>query len=483
MQFPHPQHHHQQSSSSFITARMGPTRSILSSCPTEPDPCPPIPASLCSISSFIRAAPAPAVSPVTHSHQHCRPHALAVRISRSLHTAVPSNSVRSNNQLQQMSPATQQPTFQQQLARGAKSERCPVVSGERRLLHTIELNQVTASHDCLSWIPGARGGGSGLPGSQGSIGISRRRLSAASALVAAAGNSPLFRRQRRLRIAWRGRGRLRQLRQLSTVANRTRTTPPPLLPLPPSASRQVRPLAMPAVQQLLLPTTKMTDHRSCGKRGRDRRAADDEADDDEEADGTSGEILATHVKRCPRESSGTARSSCAIGLAAAATKNPFQSAVHAMNVHVRPTRRKTLQMHPTPAATKAYSLRAPGEHEDAFSGRTPVRSPIVRGARLRAKAFSNASDRAKHQNRTHSAEKPYQCRRRCGLRQRYTGPHAALCESHIKPCTAPRPYASKKIKGESWSSKAEENRLRHTEKLLRAAARSEASTTCTAQCQ
>ncbi|PZC80378.1 hypothetical protein B5X24_HaOG214796 [Helicoverpa armigera] len=61
-----------------------------------------------------------------------------------------------------------------------------------------------------------------------------------------------------------------------------------------------------------------------------------------------------------------------------------------------------------------------------------------------AKAFSNASDRAKHQNRTHSNEKPYVCKAP-GCTKRYTDPSSL--RKHVKTVHGAEFYASKKHKG------------------------------------
>ncbi|XP_067614758.1 transcriptional activator cubitus interruptus-like [Eurosta solidaginis] len=61
-----------------------------------------------------------------------------------------------------------------------------------------------------------------------------------------------------------------------------------------------------------------------------------------------------------------------------------------------------------------------------------------------SKAFSNASDRAKHQNRTHSNEKPYICKApRCT--KRYTDPSSL--RKHVKTVHGAEFCASKKHKG------------------------------------
>ncbi|VDN96171.1 unnamed protein product, partial [Rodentolepis nana] len=67
------------------------------------------------------------------------------------------------------------------------------------------------------------------------------------------------------------------------------------------------------------------------------------------------------------------------------------------------------------------------------------------------KAFSNASDRAKHQNRTHSNEKPYVCKV-MGCSKRYTDPSSL--RKHVKTVHGAEVYANKKHKGESWSSRS-----------------------------
>ncbi|VDP71917.1 unnamed protein product [Echinostoma caproni] len=66
------------------------------------------------------------------------------------------------------------------------------------------------------------------------------------------------------------------------------------------------------------------------------------------------------------------------------------------------------------------------------------------------KAFSNASDRAKHQNRTHSNEKPYTCKVD-GCSKRYTDPSSL--RKHVKTVHGAEVYANKKHKGESWSDR------------------------------
>lgn len=60
------------------------------------------------------------------------------------------------------------------------------------------------------------------------------------------------------------------------------------------------------------------------------------------------------------------------------------------------------------------------------------------------KAFSNASDRAKHQNRTHSNEKPYACKVP-GCTKKYTDPSSL--RKHVKTVHGPDVYANKKHKG------------------------------------
>ncbi|XP_067614042.1 transcriptional activator cubitus interruptus-like isoform X2 [Eurosta solidaginis] len=61
-----------------------------------------------------------------------------------------------------------------------------------------------------------------------------------------------------------------------------------------------------------------------------------------------------------------------------------------------------------------------------------------------SKAFSNASDRAKHQNRTHSNEKPYICKAP-GCTKRYTDPSSL--RKHVKTVHGAEFYANKKHKG------------------------------------
>ncbi|KAJ8946110.1 hypothetical protein NQ318_010409 [Aromia moschata] len=66
-----------------------------------------------------------------------------------------------------------------------------------------------------------------------------------------------------------------------------------------------------------------------------------------------------------------------------------------------------------------------------------------------SKAFSNASDRAKHQNRTHSNEKPYVCKAP-GCTKRYTDPSSL--RKHVKTVHGAEFYASKKHKGSEPNS-------------------------------
>uniref|UniRef100_A0A8C9XQ78 GLI family zinc finger 3 n=1 Tax=Sander lucioperca TaxID=283035 RepID=A0A8C9XQ78_SANLU len=61
------------------------------------------------------------------------------------------------------------------------------------------------------------------------------------------------------------------------------------------------------------------------------------------------------------------------------------------------------------------------------------------------KAFSNASDRAKHQNRTHSNEKPYVCKIP-GCTKRYTDPSSL--RKHVKTVHGPEAHVTKKQRGD-----------------------------------
>uniref|UniRef100_A0A3Q2E5C0 GLI family zinc finger 2 n=1 Tax=Cyprinodon variegatus TaxID=28743 RepID=A0A3Q2E5C0_CYPVA len=61
------------------------------------------------------------------------------------------------------------------------------------------------------------------------------------------------------------------------------------------------------------------------------------------------------------------------------------------------------------------------------------------------KAFSNASDRAKHQNRTHSNEKPYVCKIP-GCTKRYTDPSSL--RKHVKTVHGPEAHITKKQRGD-----------------------------------
>ncbi|XP_029424660.1 zinc finger protein GLI1 isoform X3 [Nannospalax galili] len=62
-----------------------------------------------------------------------------------------------------------------------------------------------------------------------------------------------------------------------------------------------------------------------------------------------------------------------------------------------------------------------------------------------SKAFSNASDRAKHQNRTHSNEKPYVCKLP-GCTKRYTDPSSL--RKHVKTVHGPDAHVTKRHRGD-----------------------------------
>ncbi|MEQ2213803.1 hypothetical protein XENOCAPTIV_021243, partial [Xenoophorus captivus] len=62
------------------------------------------------------------------------------------------------------------------------------------------------------------------------------------------------------------------------------------------------------------------------------------------------------------------------------------------------------------------------------------------------KAFSNASDRAKHQNRTHSNEKPYICKFP-GCTKRYTDPSSL--RKHVKTVHGPEAHVTKKQRSDA----------------------------------
>uniref|UniRef100_A0A3B5KYT1 C2H2-type domain-containing protein n=1 Tax=Xiphophorus couchianus TaxID=32473 RepID=A0A3B5KYT1_9TELE len=62
------------------------------------------------------------------------------------------------------------------------------------------------------------------------------------------------------------------------------------------------------------------------------------------------------------------------------------------------------------------------------------------------KAFSNASDRAKHQNRTHSNEKPYICKI-LGCTKRYTDPSSL--RKHVKTVHGPDAHVTKKQRSDA----------------------------------
>uniref|UniRef100_A0A1I8FH10 C2H2-type domain-containing protein n=1 Tax=Macrostomum lignano TaxID=282301 RepID=A0A1I8FH10_9PLAT len=220
-----------------------------------------------------------------HSTSSCRPSRTgSTHLTGAYTHAVPSNSVPAQQPAQQMSPATQQPTFQQQLARGAKKRALSQSSVENAGCCTIELNQVTASHDCLSWIPcseAAVAASEGSPKLPGQPGLHRASLGGVffgqHRRWCGAGNSPLFPPT--------------ACGSFLTVANRTRTTPPPLRHCRrQQAGKSVR---WRCRQFNSCCCDNEDDGPEAAGSEADRRAADDEADDDEEADGTSGEILAT----------------------------------------------------------------------------------------------------------------------------------------------------------------------------------------------
>ncbi|PAA71459.1 hypothetical protein BOX15_Mlig021779g1 [Macrostomum lignano] len=334
------------------------------------------------------------------------------------------------------------------LGRGAKKRALSQSSMEGS---GMDLSQVTASHDCLSWIPRLRRSPcASSKGSQGSIG----HLSAASF----GSGSPLF----------------------------TPQPPPPPASQPPMPQQPqpmsiFRPSGAPSVSPGVAPPqhsalTSPQGSSSCGLEGSSVGgggggggcSADGELDDDdgETASGetdchwencgakfeTNAELVEhvneLHVKNCDRKEFACYWQDCNRHL------KPFK-ALYMLNVHVRRHTGEKPYKCNFQGCHKAYSrLENMKTHQRSHTGEKPYPCEVP-GC---GKAFSNASDRAKHQNRTHSSEKPYVCRAAVGCSKRYTDPSSL--RKHIKTVHGAEAYATKKFKGESWSSKAEENRMR-----------------------